>query len=759
MKYFIFILTLSIFSMDAKSQCNCCSLPMDSGIVACYPFNGNTNDLSGNANNGTGSAIVAAADRFGNPNSAYYFNGSTSIITVPASPTLRPLNRISISVWVRPEPKPVSPPTWNFIVVCRRDNASAPYNSYNLSTHPSSPYNNKWTMSLSSTNNSFDNELVGKYVKTDYAWQHVVATYDGINMKIYTNGKLDTSRAINIPSFLYTNAGINIGNHNAGPSVGFLGTMDDLRIYNRALTSNEVRILAGLAPITTYYTKSTGSINQLSTWGTNTDGSGTSPLSFDSSNTIYNVVNGNTSLTGNFKVNGANSLVVFGDGSGAVTFPIASTDSLSADSVYINNSVTLTVSGTLQSTKLGAGTSSSVQYIGSNPQVLAAGTYENMIVSASTKTALGNITVKGILGMLASINCGTYELTLGVNTTTRGTLNRSTGSIIGRFSRWYTNATNSGTTGLYPIGTATKYNPIQLEFTTAPTTGGKITCEFIAGTPGNGGLPQYDFSNGIVYVDKAAVDGVVRYTSIGITGGSYTATYTANNYVGVSNYTNLRVLSRSIAGNWTLVGNAGTNTGTNTAAVIARTGLTSLSGEFGIGGDQSENPLPVKLTAFSAQLSGDASTRLKWQTAFEYNAAKFIIQRSTDKTKWINRGEVKSQRNATTTTNYTFNDEVNGLSNTVYYRLLQVDLDGVSTASKVVSVVLAKQVTTALHVYPNPVNDKLIVSGLVGSAHVYDITGKHQLEITADGEVNITHLPAGIYFLRTETEVIKLVKH
>jgi uncharacterized protein YtpQ (UPF0354 family) len=62
-------------------------------------------------------------------------------------------------------------------------------------------------------------------------------------------------------------------------------------------------------------------------------------------------------------------------------------------------------------------------------------------------------------------------------------------------------------------------------------------------------------------------------------------------------------------------------------------------------------------------------------------------------------------------------------------------------------------------VYPNPVNDKLIVSGLIGSAHVYDITGKHQLEITADGEVNITHLPAGIYFLRTETEVIKLVKH
>lgn len=117
MKYYFLLLLLYIFSTDVKSQCNCCTLPMDSGIIACYPFNGNTNDLSGNANNGTGTAITSVADRFGNPNGAYYFNGSTSIITVPPSPTLRPLNRISISVWVKPEPKPISPPTWNFIVI------------------------------------------------------------------------------------------------------------------------------------------------------------------------------------------------------------------------------------------------------------------------------------------------------------------------------------------------------------------------------------------------------------------------------------------------------------------------------------------------------------------------------------------------------------------------------------------------------------------------------------------------------------------
>ncbi|MFN3446998.1 MAG: T9SS type A sorting domain-containing protein, partial [Bacteroidia bacterium] len=398
--------------------------------------------------------------------------------------------------------------------------------------------------------------------------------------------------------------------------------------------------------------------------------------------------------------------------------------------------------------------SSTVQYIGVAPQPIAGGTYENIAVASSTKIASGNINIRGVLGMATSINCNGYELTLGINTTTHGTLNRTSGNIIGRFSRWYTNATNTGTTGLFPIGTATKYTPIQIEFTAAPSAGGKLTCEFVSGNPGTVGLPQFDFSNGFVYLDRTGIEGVVRYTSTGLTGGTFTATYTANGYVGVNNYSNLRLVYRNIGGNWTLVGNATTNTGSNAAAVISRTGLTNLSGDFGVGGDSLENPLPVKLTLLQARLINDRTSQIKWQTALEYNAAKFVIQRSTDKLKWITRGEVKSQGNSTTTTNYYFNDDVSGLNNVVYYRLVQTDLDGASTISKVVGVVLSKQVITTLQVYPNPANDKFVVSGLTGKAQVYDITGKQQLEITADGEVNISHLPAGIYFLRSANETI-----
>jgi hypothetical protein len=55
---------------------------VSAGLVAYYPFNGNTNDESGNGNNGTVVGATLAADRFGDSNAAYEFPGS-SYISVP----------------------------------------------------------------------------------------------------------------------------------------------------------------------------------------------------------------------------------------------------------------------------------------------------------------------------------------------------------------------------------------------------------------------------------------------------------------------------------------------------------------------------------------------------------------------------------------------------------------------------------------------------------------------------------------------------
>src|SRR4051794_3817806 len=56
---------------------------LTNGLVAYYPFNGNANDASGNGRNGTVHGATLAADRFGNTNAAYSFNGTSAYITTP----------------------------------------------------------------------------------------------------------------------------------------------------------------------------------------------------------------------------------------------------------------------------------------------------------------------------------------------------------------------------------------------------------------------------------------------------------------------------------------------------------------------------------------------------------------------------------------------------------------------------------------------------------------------------------------------------
>src|SRR5260370_24499664 len=74
--------------------------PFTNGLVAYYPFNGNANDASGNGNNGTVTSAALAVDRFGNPNSAYAFDGVSSLITVPDSASLMITNDITVTCWL-----------------------------------------------------------------------------------------------------------------------------------------------------------------------------------------------------------------------------------------------------------------------------------------------------------------------------------------------------------------------------------------------------------------------------------------------------------------------------------------------------------------------------------------------------------------------------------------------------------------------------------------------------------------------------------
>ena len=71
------------------------------GLVACYSFSGNANDGSGHHFDGTVQGATLTADRFGNPNAAFQFNGIDNHIAIPSA-TLIGSSSYTISAWVKP---------------------------------------------------------------------------------------------------------------------------------------------------------------------------------------------------------------------------------------------------------------------------------------------------------------------------------------------------------------------------------------------------------------------------------------------------------------------------------------------------------------------------------------------------------------------------------------------------------------------------------------------------------------------------------
>src|SRR6266480_3163043 len=92
---------LSVLVLLFSSILGVAQVNLSQGLVAYYPFNGNANDQSGNNNNPFFNNAVLTSDRNGNPNSAYYFNGTNSYMQIPNSASLNP-TKISLFALVKP---------------------------------------------------------------------------------------------------------------------------------------------------------------------------------------------------------------------------------------------------------------------------------------------------------------------------------------------------------------------------------------------------------------------------------------------------------------------------------------------------------------------------------------------------------------------------------------------------------------------------------------------------------------------------------
>jgi hypothetical protein len=226
---------------------------LSTGLVAHYSFNGNANDVSGNELHGTVYGATLTADRFGNPNGAYYFDGVYGHIEVPNTGGAFNLTSAwTLSVWCQPMTATSSlsgPVVWKTAQVgLNEDTFGLAWLStaYKERYMPSASPGDQWLLKIERASDDYDFHCFSS-PSAPGPWYHLVGTYDGQDMRLYVDGVLDAVLSIG-PVVAYTGpAPLMIGSlggiSNHGDDGVFHGAIGDIRIYNRALSAAEVHDL------------------------------------------------------------------------------------------------------------------------------------------------------------------------------------------------------------------------------------------------------------------------------------------------------------------------------------------------------------------------------------------------------------------------------------------------------------------------------------------------------------------------------------
>ena len=200
-----------------------CKGTLNNGLVAWYPLDGNASDMTSNSNHGTNYGATPTTDRNGRSNRALLFDGSNDYVQAAYSSTISTSN-FSYSLWAKPTQNTSlhgSPITFR--------NSGRGFNLYKQPDNTWSYWigNGGWV-------------TIGNQPIT-LSWTALAFTYDGTTLKAYQNGSQvassTTSYLLNQSRPLRIGAGSTESN---SPNYYFKGSVDEVRIYNRALSSSEI---------------------------------------------------------------------------------------------------------------------------------------------------------------------------------------------------------------------------------------------------------------------------------------------------------------------------------------------------------------------------------------------------------------------------------------------------------------------------------------------------------------------------------------
>ena len=198
------------------------------GLLSYYPFNGNGNDLSPFNNHLTNNGATPTADRFGNANAAYDFDGISSFLTrTNPSYTFNSTSTFTVSFWYK-----------------RMNTASLGIPIMHATTASG---NFVWIFQLASINMQFGTNKQGsawiwaQSTTTTDVWTHIVMVYNAGQMTLYKDNVAAATGTFNHTAVSSATLPLLVGKGVGGSH--FYGQIDDIGIWNRALSQCEINDL------------------------------------------------------------------------------------------------------------------------------------------------------------------------------------------------------------------------------------------------------------------------------------------------------------------------------------------------------------------------------------------------------------------------------------------------------------------------------------------------------------------------------------
>ena len=763
-----------------------------SGLLAWYPFNGNYNNQSGSNTNhlSNAGAMSFTSDRNGTANSSANFSGNSNAILTLNSPTFSfsPTGEWSISYYVRRDD---GSSTTRISMFSGNQNSNAFQWLLSHGTIGCQKTGGSWTWNTVSAQNT--------------TWDHFVFTYKDGRMRVYKNGSSSNSTNYNKQGNTNTHK-LWIGTDPQGQR--WKGQIDDIAIYNRELSSSEIGSLynqcnsatqggsvSGPSSVCSGTNSSslslTGYTGTISKWQSSTDNSNWNDVSSSSGQTSITVSNLTatryyraevtrsncpTANSGVFTISTTikkwigNSNTQFSNASnwcGGV--PSATevveiqnvarapqlTDNRTFGGLILNGNLDLngnqiTINGPISGTGgfvshsnsriiLGSSvTSDSLKFVDNNP-----------IIKTLQLNSNVNLKLNKNLNIRDSLVLNNGKLTIGNN-------HVSAKSIVTASNSNYVQTNGTGklysaigtTQKILPVGNSS-YNPITISLQSGVDSFGVSISDQIR-TLGTSGTA---LTNGNV---QATWD-IQRVAQNGSPVNLSFAWNASQEQTGFNRSLCYASHYNSVSQAWEKLA-SGSKSATGAGPYqLSYTNYTGTFSPFGVG--SGNGALPVELKFFNVKKSNNEHV-LFWETASEKQFSHFEIQQSTDGKTFHALEKVASKGGNASMYETRILENRSG---EFYYRLAMVDLDGSVHYSTIQKLVVLNQ--TSIQLYPNPVQDQLIVqmdgkkSGQ-GKLSIYNILGKMVYQQTIwmkDGEQTIQlpifdQLPSGTYSLQIENQ-------